>query len=117
MVVEALDHPRAAMVEEPPPPGWRSSRPLDEWGNPLPHREGGSETVVKATSVEEAIERYRVDLWRRLQHGVLGLERLAALKGKTLGCWCAPGPCHGGVLVAASEWAAGRPAEAKVAAG
>ena len=34
------------------------------------------------------------------------MEKLAALKGKRLGCWCAPGPCHGEVLVAAAEWAA-----------
>jgi len=26
-------------------------------------------------------------------------ELLAALEGKTLGCWCAPKPCHGEVLV------------------
>jgi hypothetical protein len=27
------------------------------------------------------------------------LDRLPELEGKTLGCWCAPKPCHGDVLV------------------
>ena len=27
------------------------------------------------------------------------LKALAELRGKVLGCWCAPGPCHGDVLV------------------
>jgi hypothetical protein len=27
------------------------------------------------------------------------LNRLDELKGKTLGCWCRPLPCHGDVLV------------------
>jgi hypothetical protein len=73
--------------------------------------------VTKANSVEEAIERYKAHLWQRLRAGKLSVEKLAALKGKTLGCWCAPGPCHGEVLVAAAEWAAGRVAAAKVPAG
>ena len=88
-----------------------------EWGNPYSHRDSGSATVTRANSVEEAIERYKADLWRRLRDGRLSVEKLAALKGKTLGCWCAPGPCHGEVLVAAAEWAAERLAAAKVAAG
>lgn len=88
-----------------------------EWGNPYSHRESASATVTKANSVEEAIEAYRVDLWRRLRDGRLSVEKLAALKGKRLGCWCAPGPCHGEVLVAAAEWAARRLAAAKVSAG
>lgn len=38
------------------------------------------------------VERCRVDAeWR---------EKVQALKGKALGCWCAPGPCHAHVLAA-----------------
>lgn len=36
----------------------------------------------------------------------ISLEALAALHGKTLGCWCAPQPRHGEVLERASAWAA-----------
>ena len=31
------------------------------------------------------------------------MNRLAELDGKTLGCWCAPNPCHGDVLVRLCE--------------
>jgi hypothetical protein len=27
------------------------------------------------------------------------LKMLKGLKGKTLGCWCTKGPCHGHVLI------------------
>ncbi|MFT3863375.1 MAG: DUF4326 domain-containing protein [Solirubrobacterales bacterium] len=70
-----------------------------------------------SNSVEEAIENYRADPWKRLRDGQLSVERPAALKGKRLGCWCAPGPRHGEVLVVAAEWAARRLATAKAAAG
>jgi hypothetical protein len=93
------------------------TREWGEWGNPFSHRQSASATVTKANSVEEAIERYKADLWKRLRDGRLSVEKLATLRGKTLGCWCAPGPCHGEVLVAAAEWAAGRLAAAGVAAG
>lgn len=88
------------------------TREWGEWGNPFSHRDSASAMVTKANSVEEAIERYKQDLWRRLRDGRLSVEKLAALNGKTLGCWCAPGPCHGEVLVAGAEWAAGRLAAA-----
>lgn len=57
------------------------------WGNPF--REG-----VDGTR-EEVIERYRSYL--------LGNERLMGmlpqLRGKVLGCWCAPKSCHADVLL------------------
>lgn len=62
--------------------------------------------MIVVSTVEEAIERYRLHLWAEIRAERLPLERLAALAGKTLGCWCAPGPCHGEVLAAAATWAA-----------
>jgi hypothetical protein len=67
--------------------------------------------VFVVGSVAEAIERYRRTLWQEVRSGRLPLQRLAALHGQTLGCWCAPGPCHGDVLEAAAAWAAARSAE------
>lgn len=67
------------------------------WGNP--YRRG---------TVEQRIEAYRRRIWTHLEDGVLTIEELAALDGKTLGCWCKPGPCHGDVLEAAARWAATR---------
>jgi hypothetical protein len=62
--------------------------------------------VIVVPTVEQAIERYRAHLWAEVRSGRLPLDRLAPLAGKTLGCWCAPGPCHGEVLAAAATWAA-----------
>lgn len=78
-----------------------------EWGNPFSHKSSAMATVTKANSVEEAIESYKRHLWKQIRSGEVSLERLVALKGKTLGCWCVPGPCHGEVLAAAADWAAG----------
>ena len=50
---------------------------------------------------ETALVEYET-LWRRRLAGTsrhLWLGRLRALRGKRLGCWCAPKPCHGDVLI------------------
>ena len=60
---------------------------------------------------EQAIARYREDLWRRIRAGEVPLEELAALDGCWLACWCEPEPCHGDVLARAAAWAAGVLAE------
>src|SRR5262245_13376630 len=83
----------------------RTGKP-GEWGNPFSHRPSRVPGVIVLATVEEAIERYRAHLWEEIRSRRLSLERLAALDGKTLGCWCAPGPCHGEVLTAAASWAA-----------
>ena len=69
-----------------------------KWGNPFHIGRDGSR--------EEAIARYRADLWRRIQAGEVTLEELAELHGCWLACWCEPLPCHGDVLARAAEWAA-----------
>ena len=68
------------------------------WGNPY--------VIGKHGTRAEVIDRYRADLWRRIQAGEIALADLAALHGKTLACWCAPRPCHGHVLERAAAWAA-----------
>lgn len=64
------------------------------WGNPFSHKPG---TLAKhrCATVAEALAAY--ERW------LLGQPELVArakreLAGKVLGCWCAPGPCHGDVL-------------------
>ena len=72
-----------------------------EWGNPYPKgRCFGSRA--------EVIERYRRHLWDRVRSGDLDLDKLAALDGRDLACWCAPLPCHAEVLARAARWAAER---------
>lgn len=53
-----------------------------KWGNPF--------VLGHAATPEEAVADYRH--WPDL------LAALPELKGETLGCWCAPPPCHGDVL-------------------
>ena len=67
------------------------------WGNPY--------RIAPDRSREQAIARYRADLWRRIRAGEIGLEELAELDGRWLACWCDPLPCHGHVLARAAAWA------------
>lgn len=56
------------------------------WGNPYP--------ISDTLSREEAIARYRDYLLGRPDL----LARLGELRGKRLGCFCKPRPCHGDIL-------------------
>jgi hypothetical protein len=57
-----------------------------KWGNPfVVGRDGDRETVI---------EKYRAWI---MGQGEL-LADLHELRGKRLGCWCAPQACHGDVL-------------------
>jgi hypothetical protein len=77
-----------------------------KWGNPFSHLEG-TKALYRVASREEAIAEYRKWLWLKMSCGDPGytLQDVAALHGKTLGCFCAPLPCHGDVLMAAAAWA------------
>ena len=70
-----------------------------KWGNPF--------RIGRGQDREQAIARYREDLWRRIRAGEVALEALAALNGCRLACWCEPLSCHGHVLAHAAAWAAG----------
>lgn len=77
-----------------------------EWGNDYSHREG-TKAKFLVESREEAIACYKRDLWRKIQADPERMiPKLAALRGKRLGCYCAPLACHGDVLAMAAEWAA-----------
>ncbi len=59
-----------------------------KWGNPYVIGRDGTRAQV--------IAKYRDWVLRRPDL----LAALPELHGKTLGCWCAPQPCHGDVLAA-----------------
>ncbi len=65
-----------------------------KWGNPFSHKKGTRATHLTDTR-EEAVSKYKEYLLNN--RGLL--KDLYTLKGKTLGCWCAPEACHGDVLV------------------
>lgn len=63
-----------------------------EWGNPFEvDVDGDRETVIN----------YYDDLYMPYKRGLQA--KLESLRGKALGCWCAPEPCHGDVLVELAE--------------
>jgi len=67
-----------------------------KWGNPFSHR-GGTLARFVVGNVDEAIAAY--EDWLLNSEEAEGLRRdLHELRGKVLGCWCKPGPCHGDVL-------------------
>lgn len=58
-----------------------------QWGNPFKVGPDGTRA--------EVIAKYA----RVLKHDLMKMEKAhRLLKGKVLGCWCAPAPCHGDVL-------------------
>jgi hypothetical protein len=65
--------------------GW--NLPESKWANPF--------TIAKYGSAEKVVARYEDYLRKRPDL----MASLGELRGKVLGCWCAPGPCHGDVLV------------------
>jgi len=58
-----------------------------KWGNPFPLEDESERLRV--------IEQYR--RWILTQPELMAA--LPELRGRVLGCWCAPKPCHGDVLV------------------
>lgn len=65
---------------------------IGEWGNPftaIQHKKTAASYQVE--TVEEAVESYRK--WLPTQPRLMA--KLHTLKGKVLGCWCHPKPCHG----------------------
>lgn len=64
-----------------------------KWGNPFSHK-AGTLAKFQVKSRREAIQKY--EEWLMDQPELLA--SLHELKGKTLGCWCKPKPCHGDVL-------------------
>lgn len=65
------------------------------WGNPFSNKNGTLATFQVAT-VEEAVAAY--EAWIETQPDLIAAAK-RELKGKILGCWCKPGPCHGDVLL------------------
>ena len=65
------------------PPVW------SKWANPF---KVGQDDMPR----EEAIKRYKLFIENKF--GTQLKEELQKLKGKNLGCWCKPEPCHGDIL-------------------
>lgn len=64
-----------------------------KWGNPFSHLDG-TLAEWKVATRKEAVQKFRE--WLLLQPELMAA--LPELKGKILGCWCAPKYCHGEIL-------------------
>lgn len=66
-----------------------------QWGNPFSVKKDSLAPFVVNTR-QEAIDSYREYALDRLEDEPDWLE---PLRGKRLGCFCKPSPCHGDVIV------------------
>jgi predicted secreted protein len=61
------------------------------WANPF---------KIKANQTRlEVITQYETYIRHKLTNDAQLVQQLLELKGKILGCWCHPEPCHGDVLL------------------
>lgn len=60
------------------------------FGNPIVLRPG----AARGSTLEE----YKVYFYNRLKNDPEFKRRIHELKGKTLGCFCKPHPCHGDII-------------------
>ena len=58
-----------------------------KWGNPF--------SIGRDGTRQDVIEKYKK--WIQIQPGLL--NSIEELRGKRLGCFCTPLPCHGQVLI------------------
>lgn len=68
------------------------------WGNPFTHVPTG--TLAKfVVPYDQVLARYE----EYVRASEMLMNRLGTLRGKVLGCFCKPKPCHGDVLVRLCE--------------
>lgn len=55
--------------------------------------------ISKHMTREQSIEAYRDFFYKRIANDPHFVDQIESLRGKTLGCFCKPLPCHGDVIV------------------
>lgn len=65
-----------------------------KWGNPYSHKEG-TLAEFKTKNRREAVDKFEKYLIGNKDL----MKDLPSLKGKVLGCWCAPSLCHASILI------------------
>ena len=103
----------------------RGQRP-SRWGNPfelgaklsnqqaelLDHHPILETVPVGTTIVRDiAIKLYRAMLEKSIESGKLNRQHFMAIYGETLGCFCAPQPCHADIIAIFCQWFADNPKE------
>jgi hypothetical protein len=84
---------RGVILLEPEGGGTKRRFPEQDsiWANPF--------KIDKNGTREDVIAKYEAYIREKLNKDSTLVEELLKLKGKTLGCWCHPDPCHGDVLI------------------
>ncbi len=69
-----------------------------KWGNLWGHKPSKYDTIL-VDSAETAVRMYEAWILSGIRRYPEQLEEIKReLKGKRLGCFCKPGPCHGDIL-------------------
>jgi len=55
--------------------------------------------IDKDGTRDEVIQKYKTYIIKKLKDNVFLQKELIQMKGKNIGCWCFPEPCHGDVLL------------------
>lgn len=55
--------------------------------------------IGKDGNRDEVIQKYKKHIVKKINENTELLDKLLSLKGKSLGCWCYPEPCHGNILL------------------
>jgi len=69
------------------------------FGNPYTHLPlKGTKATVQVKTRCEAVEKYRVYFYDRIENDTEFLDEVLRLKDKVLGCYCSPKECHGDII-------------------
>lgn len=74
--------------------GERFPKESSIWANPF--------KITKTETRDSVVEKYREYIVQQIEEKDLHFK-LEELRGKQLGCWCAPESCHGDVLLSLLE--------------
>lgn len=60
---------------------------------------GNKHRIGRHCTREQAVARYKVDFYKRIERDLKFKRAVLKLRGKRLGCFCWPKLCHGSVIV------------------
>lgn len=65
------------------------------WGNPFPLKD-----TTNDAHRAQVIEQFKLYFYARIERDPAFRASLIALRGRDLGCFCAPKPCHADIILA-----------------
>lgn len=77
---------------------------IGEWGNPVIMHKKCPMCGLKHHTRGSTLPCYNQYLWNSVVKDPSLANKIRALRGKILGCFCKPDHCHGDVLLKVIEW-------------